>query len=130
MFSTSIKTSGLIFEDFSFLQVEFTLAHNLEDNKIYILFYTFHYGRIRDSKEVYFFRYDKESDYEIRGHLLPIKINYKPIYHFHGNSDDPHFTDDKDDWKKKIKSILELLKINIPRLLDKYNECDYINSES
>lgn len=126
------KPSGLIFEDFSFLQVEFTLAHNLEDEKIYILFHTYHYGRIRDTKEVYFFRYDKESNYQVTEkdiHLPPEKLDYKPIYHFHGNSDDPHFQDNEEDWKKKIKDILNLLKINIPRFIIKYKECDYIDTE-
>ncbi|MCM3167932.1 hypothetical protein [Peribacillus frigoritolerans] len=126
----TMKPSGFIFEDFSFLQIDLTLAYGLNDKKIYILFYTIHYGRIRDEKEVYFFRYDKESNYQFDGDL-PMELNYKPIYHFHGNSDDPHFEDNMDidkPWVEKVEKILSMLEVNLPRLLDKYKECDYIKT--
>lgn len=120
------KPSGFIFEDFSYLQMELTLAHSLSNNKIYVLFHTFHYGRIKEEKEVYFFRFDKESNYQFEG-STPVKLNYKPVFHFHGNSDDPHFKDQVTNWREKVYDVLSTLKINIPRLLDKYNECDYIS---
>ncbi|MGD6778480.1 hypothetical protein ACQCT3_02540 [Sutcliffiella horikoshii] len=122
----NIKPSGFIFDDFSYLQIDITLAHSLNDRKIYLLFHSFHYGRMRNSKEVYFFRYDKESDHEIKSDGEIISLDYKPIHHFHGNSDDPHFEDREISWEEKITKVINIIRINLPRLLDKYKECDDI----
>ena len=59
------KPSGLIFlEDYSFLQIEYTVAHNLTNKKMYLVNYSYHYGRIKNQEERYYFRYDMESDHQ------------------------------------------------------------------
>lgn len=121
------KPSGIIFkEDYSFLQIEYTVAHNLLNKKMYLVNYSYHYGRIKNQEERYYFRYDMESDYQFDSSSVINRVEHKPTIHFHGNSDDPHFTDTYLSWDKKIKSIIEILRINIPRLKSKYLICDEI----
>ncbi|OJD46187.1 hypothetical protein BAU22_16835 [Bacillus sp. 4048] len=122
----SEKPSGIIFEDCSFLQIDQTLAHSLYDDKMYIVFYSYHYGRMKEGTEKYFFRYDKESEYERESGSIK-KLDYKPAYHFHGNSDDPHFPDLEKIWQDKFKDITEILSINLSRLQDKHGPCDYVS---
>lgn len=121
------KPSGIILEDNSYLQIDITFAHHIQTRKMYLLFASFHYGRSNLENEFYFFRYDKESDYEFnRNDPNELKqLNYKPIYHFHGNSDEPHFPVEKFVWNEKIQRILDVLKVNLKRLQRKTGEASF-----
>lgn len=110
------KPSGIILSDSSYLQIDFTFAHNLDSLKMYLMFLTFHYGRCNENKEeFYFFRFDKESDYMITAEDAEL-LDYKSLYHFHGNCDEPHFPLTAFDWREKIKYVVELLAINLKRI--------------
>lgn len=113
------KTSGLILEDGSYLQIDFLFAHHLKSLQMYLLFFSLHYGRCDATKnEFYFFRFDKESDYSIDEQLM----DFKSVYHFHGNSDEPHFPLPSFQWNEKLEYTINLLGKNLQRIEEKTGE--------
>lgn len=116
-YSHTEKPSGIILDDGSYLQIDFTFAHHIKSRKMYLLFSSFHYGRCnQEKKEFYFLRFDKESDYMFRSQSDFEKLDYKPVFHFHGNCDEPHFSVEKFGIVDKLDYIIDLLKINLARI--------------
>ncbi|XZF75573.1 hypothetical protein ACSBO6_18645 [Bacillus sp. AL-1R] len=128
--SRTLKPSGFMFNDYSFLQIEQTLAWSGDDKKLYLLKYSYHYGRTylneidMVQEERYHFRYEKESDYEYKDGSVNY-LNFKPMYHFHGNSKDPHFKEPSQ--PKNIEEVIETLSINISRLQKRYGACSFLH---
>lgn len=121
-YSHTEKPSGLILSDGSYLQFDFTFAHHLKTRQMFLLFLSFHYGRCNaDRREFYFFRFDKESDYMIHGRNSEF-LDYKSIYHFHGNCDEPHFPLPSFQWDEKMEYIIKLLANNLQRIKQKTGE--------
>jgi hypothetical protein len=126
----TIKPSGFMFNDYSFLQIDQTLAWSGDDKKLYLLKYSYHYGRTylnaadRVQEERYHFRYEKESDYEYKNGAVNY-LNFKPMHHFHGNSKDPHFKEPSQ--PKDIEEIIESLSINLSRLQKRYGTCSFLH---
>ncbi|AXH98447.1 hypothetical protein DV702_01225 [Sporosarcina sp. PTS2304] len=119
-YSHTEKPSGIILEDQSYLQIDFTFAHHIKSMKMFLLYSSFHYGRCNsDKEEFYFFRFDKESDFMFRVNTDPEYLNYKPVYHFHGNCDEPHFSVKRFGVIDKLDYIIDLLKINLERIESK-----------
>lgn len=119
------KPSGIILADGSYLQMDFVFAHHLRTRQMYVMFFSIHYGRCdTEKKEFYFFRFDKESDYLIeKKEIYP--IDYKPIYHFHGNADEPHFELTPFSWDEKFEYVIRLLGINLQRIRHKTGESTF-----
>ena len=116
------KPSGIILEDGSYLQIEFTFAHHVKTLQMYVLFMSFHYGRCNEErKEFYFFRFDKESDYMFENGNIQ-SLDYKSTYHFHGNCDEPHFPLTPFEWQDKLSYIIDLLGKNLKRIAEKTGE--------
>lgn len=116
------KPSGFIFNDYSYLQIELVLGQRLSDMTIHLLYYSFHYGRMGEEKEDYHFRYDKESNYVFKDGEVT-ELGFKPMYHLHGNSDDPHFPDMNQGLIKKLTNVVQIISLNLGRLRKKYGEC-------
>lgn len=121
------KPSGLIFEDYSYLQIQETIAWRQSDRKLYLAMYAYHYGRttVDDSgkqKDRYYFRYEKESDWQFDDQRNPENVSsFKPLYHFHGNAKNPHFPEPRK--PKEISEVIELIANNLSRWDHEFGAC-------
>lgn len=115
------KPSGIILHDESYVQMSFVFAHHIETMKMFLLFSSIHYGRSdQEKKEFYFFRFDKESDYMFEdSDQEPVYMEYKPVHHFHGKCDEPHFPSSPDSLQEIVCYVADLLKKNLKRIENK-----------
>lgn len=121
------KPSGLIFDDYSYLQIQETIAWRQSDRKLYLAMYAYHYGRTTvddkgKQKDRYYFRYEKESDWQYDDQRNPVNVSsFKPLYHFHGNAKNPHFPESRK--PKEMSEVIDLIANNLTRWDHEFGPC-------
>ncbi|MFF2450542.1 hypothetical protein ACFVSW_26205 [Neobacillus sp. NPDC058068] len=104
------KPSGIILEDYSYLQVKEILLYDVDTKDLYNFEYSYHYGVWDyDNKiETYYFRYDRE--------IIKRNPPRKKVNHFHAVLDEPHYNCNfinlefvlkflEDNWESSRKSL-------------------------